>query len=63
MVLLKEREIPDIAKLDQEKDSLRQQALWAKRTRLYREWLSHLRQTARIQYSPTLAAMNKEADG
>jgi len=63
VVTLKDRETPDLAKFDGEKDSLRQQALWAKRTRVYREWLTHLKATARIQYSPALVAPEKEAKG
>jgi peptidyl-prolyl cis-trans isomerase D len=61
VVLLKDREIPDVTKFESDKDSLRQQALWAKRTRVYREWLNHLKQVTRIQYSPALFPTEKEA--
>ncbi|MBI5511489.1 MAG: SurA N-terminal domain-containing protein [Deltaproteobacteria bacterium] len=63
VVTLKDRETPDPAKFDSEKESLRQQALWAKRTRLYREWVEHLKQTARIQYNPSLFSKDAEANG
>ena len=63
VVLLKDRETPDPAKFDSEKDTLRQQALWAKRTKIYREWLGHLKQTTRVQYNPSLVMADKDARG
>jgi len=54
VVALQEREIPDLAKFDGEKETLKNKMLWTKRTQVYREWLDHLKTTANIQYNAAL---------
>lgn len=54
VVVLKDRETPDLAKFEADKDSLRENAIWAKRSRLFRDWVAHLRVKAKITYNPSL---------
>ncbi len=54
VVQLKERELPDMGDFDQEKESLRSQAISTKRNRVFRDWLDHLRSKASIKLNPSL---------
>jgi peptidyl-prolyl cis-trans isomerase D len=54
VVQLKDRELPDMNDFDEEKESLRSQALSTKRNRVFRDWLNHLRSKASIQLNPSL---------
>ncbi|MEE8408399.1 MAG: SurA N-terminal domain-containing protein [Myxococcota bacterium] len=54
VAILKDREIPDLANFEADKDSLRQTAIWSKRSMLFREWLAHLRKTSNVQYNSQL---------
>jgi len=54
VVQLKDRELPDMGDFDQEKESLRSQALSTKRNRVFRDWLDHLRSKASIKLNPSL---------
>ncbi len=49
---LKQREVPDMAKFESEKDNLRSQAVWQKRDRVFRDWLKHLRSQAKVDLNP-----------
>lgn len=57
---LKEREKPDLTQFDDQKDTLRDQALAGKRNEVFRAWVKHLRKKAEItlnpQYFPTTGA-------
>lgn len=59
VVVLKEREIPDLAKFESDKASLREQALWSKRSRVFQEWMQHLRQQAEVELNPSLFASQR----
>ena len=54
VVQLKERETPDLTQFEADKDSLRRTGLNVKQSRVYREWLRHLRRGAQIEYNPAL---------
>jgi peptidyl-prolyl cis-trans isomerase D len=54
VVVLKDRETPDLAKFQTEKESLREQAVWTKRTQVFQDWLKHLRTVADVQLNPAL---------
>lgn len=56
VVVLKDRETPDLAKFETEKESLRQQALWTKRTQVFQDWMKHLRTLADVQLNPALTS-------
>jgi peptidyl-prolyl cis-trans isomerase D len=54
VVVLKEREAPDLAKFESDKESLRDQALWPKRQRVFEDWMKHLREQAKVELNPVL---------
>lgn len=54
VVMLKEREIPDMSKFEAEAKSLRNEALWSKRSRVFRDWMNHLRKQADVKLNPAL---------
>ncbi len=54
VVTLKDKETPDKAQFESSKTSLRQSAAGEKRGRIYRDWIEHLRQKARIDYNQQL---------
>jgi parvulin-like peptidyl-prolyl isomerase len=60
LVLLKERETPDVAKFDEMKDSLRERALATKRRDVYTAWVAFLRKNADVRLNTTLFPQNGE---
>lgn len=54
VVQLKDRETPDLEKFEADKDKLRDQALWGKRSRVQQSWLKHLREQADVRLNPEL---------
>jgi peptidyl-prolyl cis-trans isomerase D len=60
VVALKDRETPDVTKFEAEKDNLRDQALWSKRTEVFQDWMKHLRAQAEVQLNPTLFASRRD---
>jgi peptidyl-prolyl cis-trans isomerase D len=60
VVVLKERETPDLAKFDSEKTELRQSAIWEKRSKVLQDWLEHLRANATIELNPDVVGAAKE---
>ena len=56
VVSLKDRELPDLSKFDESKDSLREQAVDVKRNRVLRDWLAYLRNQAKVQMNPAMLA-------
>jgi len=61
VVQLKDREYPDVAKFEEQKETQRQQAIWSKRSRVVRDWLGELRRKAKIELSPALFGENRDA--
>ncbi|MBN1961053.1 MAG: SurA N-terminal domain-containing protein [Deltaproteobacteria bacterium] len=61
VMVLKDRETPDVTKFESEKDSLREQALWSKRNRVFQEWMQHLRSLARVELNPALFADSRQS--
>ncbi|MEZ4272438.1 MAG: peptidylprolyl isomerase [Myxococcota bacterium] len=51
---LKERETPDLEKFSEQIDTLREQALNQKRSRVFQAWLGHLRKQAEVALNPAL---------
>ncbi len=54
VVVLKDRETPDLAKFETEKESLRQNAVYEKRGKVLQDWLKHLRASATIEINPDI---------
>ena len=48
VAVLKEREIPELSKFEESKESLREQAIAAKQSRVFRAWVGHLREQAQV---------------
>ena len=62
VVVLKNREIPDLAKFEAEKQSLRQQALSGKRYRVFQDWLKHLREQATVELNSAIFGPGRKTD-
>jgi hypothetical protein len=62
VVKLKERETPDISVFSTQVESLRETALSAKRTRVFRDWITSLRQRAHVELNPVLFANGANRD-
>lgn len=54
VVRLKERETPDLAKFEETKESLRDQAVSMKRNQVLEDWVDHLRKEKTVQLNPAL---------
>ena len=54
VVRLKDREVPDLKEFEDQKDSLKEQALSSKRGQIFREWIDHLRSNANVELNPGL---------
>lgn len=54
VVVLTERERPDLDKFESTKEDLRQEAVYAKRGQIYREWLKALRDEADVILNPAV---------
>jgi peptidyl-prolyl cis-trans isomerase D len=61
VIVLKERETPDLAKFDAEKDSLRDQAAWQKRRLVFDDWVKQLRAQARIEVNSGISGKGRQA--
>jgi len=54
IAVLKERETPNEEKFSEELEDLRQQGIWGKQTKVFRDWLGHLRNKSKIELNPAL---------
>ena len=52
--VLKDREIPNEEKFVDDLDNLRQQGVWAKQSKVFRDWLKYLRNNTEIVLNPAL---------
>lgn len=57
VVRLLDREEPDFKKFDDEKAELREEALESKRNRVLRDWLTYMRNQAKIQMNPAMQGL------
>jgi peptidyl-prolyl cis-trans isomerase D len=62
VVVLKDRELPDLTKFEAEKEQLRQQALWTKRSRVFQDWVKSLRTRADVQLNQGLFGRRAPTD-
>ncbi len=61
VVVLKDRETPDLAKFESDKETLREQALWNKRRQVYEDWLKQLRGQAKVELNPSVFGQGRPA--
>ena len=54
IAVLKDRETPNEEKFSEELEDLRQQGVWTKQTKVFRDWLGHLRNKSKIELNPAL---------
>jgi peptidyl-prolyl cis-trans isomerase D len=54
VVMLKERETPDLKAFDGDKDNLRRTAVTVKQGQVFRAWVQHLRDKASVELNPEL---------
>ncbi len=54
IVRLKEREVPDLAKFEADLDNHRRTAISVKQGRVFRAWVQHLRDRAKIELNPQI---------
>ena len=54
VVVLKERQVPDLAKFTTQKDQLREQGVWMKRSHVIKDWIKSLRDKAHVEINPAV---------
>ncbi|MEM6731222.1 MAG: hypothetical protein AAF658_06680 [Myxococcota bacterium] len=62
VMVLDERETPDLAKFEEQKDALRETEISKKRTRVVNDWVEHLRDAAKIEFNPVLFDAEDKSD-
>jgi peptidyl-prolyl cis-trans isomerase D len=60
VVILKDRETPDLAKFDGEKENLKREMLQVRGAEIYEAWLENLKKSARIDLNPELFPPEEE---